>query len=162
MPVETITAHGVLIADRSLHMIDIVAAMLRHAGRRDIRSATDARGVMVELRRRDFEVILLDDGLAGTDSVEFVRRLRRDEDCRNRLTPIIMMASLPDAARIAAARDAGVTEFLRKPFAAAHLEARLLSIRKAPRVIIETDGYVGPDRRRRAASDPGAAERRQS
>ncbi|GLQ56894.1 response regulator [Devosia nitrariae] len=161
MPVETITAHGVLIADHSQHMIDIVAAMLRHAGRRDIRSATDAAGAMFELKRRDFEVILLDDGLAGTDSVEFVRRLRHSEDCRNRLTPIVMMASMPDGQRIAAARDAGVTEFLRKPFAAAHLETRLEAIRKAPRATIETDDYVGPDRRRRAAPDLGTGERRE-
>ena len=160
MPAETITEHGILIVDPSQHMVDILAAMLRHIGCRDIRGATDAARATFELNRRDFELVLIDDRLAGTDSVEFVRRLRHSEDCRNRLTPVIMMASVPDAARIAAARDAGVTEFLRKPFAANHLAARLAIIRKAPRATIETRDYVGPDRRRRPAPSMGAADRR--
>lgn len=71
-----------------------------------------------------------------------------------------MMAARPDATRIAAARDVGVTEFLRKPFAANHLEARLAVIARAPRPIIETEGYVGPDRRRRPSVEMGTAERR--
>ncbi|KKB10957.1 hypothetical protein VE25_15350 [Devosia geojensis] len=160
MPAETITAHGILIVDPSQHMVDIVAAMLRHIGRRDIRSATDAAGAQFELNRRDFSVILINDGLAGLDTVEFVRRLRHSAECRNRLTPVVMMAARPDATRIAAARDAGVTEFLRKPFAANHLEARLAVIARAPRPIIETEGYVGPDRRRRPSVEMGTAERR--
>lgn len=155
MPVERTGCLSPTVAS-----IDLVAAMLRHAGRRDIRARDrrakrDVRAQAPRFRghppRRR----------ARTDSVEFVRRLRQSLDCRNRLTSIVMMASLPHAARVTAARDAGVTEFLRKPFAAAHLEARLEAIRRAPRAAVETDGYVGPDRRRRAGTDFGTAERRE-
>jgi hypothetical protein len=66
-----------------------------------------------------------------------------------------MMSSAPDARRILAARDAGVTEFLRKPFAAVHVESRLTSIFGAPREFVEGGGYQGPDRRRRRAEFKG-------
>ena len=64
------------------------------------------------------------------------------------------MATAPNAEMIAAARDAGVTEFLRKPFAPQHIALRLESLRKAPRPFVEAESYAGPDRRRRVADAP--------
>lgn len=87
--------------------------------------------------------------MKGLDAVQLVRGLRQSPDGLNRETPVIMMAAAPDTLRIAAARDAGVTEFLRKPFAATHLAARLDAIANQPREFIEAETYAGPDRRRR-------------
>src|SRR5690606_31546061 len=106
-----------------------------------------------------FDIVIIDDLIAGPDAVELVRRLRLDAHSPNRLTPIIMMAAAPDAARIAAARDAGVTEFLRKPFAVTHLRSRLESIAAHPRPFIEAGDFAGPDRRRRD-QPVGASDRR--
>ncbi|WIY52325.1 response regulator [Devosia sp. YIM 151766] len=159
MAIETITKQGVLIIDPQPNMAMLVATMLRSLGRRDIREANDAGQAMLELRRRIFDVIVLDDGIAGSDAVDLVRRIRGDHNCQNRLVPIIMMAAAPDAARIAAARDAGVTEFLRKPFAANHLKSRLDHIEANPRGFVDAGSYAGPDRRRRKL-DIGAADRR--
>lgn len=150
MAIETITKTGVLIIDPQPNMAALIATMARSIGRRDIREAYDANQALVELRRRIFDVVILDDALNGADAVDFVRRLRTTRDCQNRLTPIVMMAASPDAARIAAARDAGINEFLRKPFAATHLKARLDAIAGQPRAFIEAEAYTGPDRRRRA------------
>jgi two-component system chemotaxis response regulator CheY len=149
MAIEEITKHGVLIADSSTHMASLVAVMLRSLGRRDIREAYDASRAMLELRRRAFDVVIIDDTLEGMDGVAFTRKLRAATDCQNRLVPVIMMSAAPDAKRIADARDAGVTEFLRKPFAASHLQTRLTSIEANPRGFIEAAEYQGPDRRRR-------------
>ena len=149
MAIEEITKRGVLIADSSAHMASLVAVMLRGLGRKDIREAYDASRAMLEVRRRAFDVIIIDDALDGMDGVAFTRKLRAMTDCQNRLTPVIMMSAAPDAKRIADARDAGVTEFLRKPFAANHLQTRLTSIEAHPRGFIEAAEYQGPDRRRK-------------
>ncbi|QDZ11485.1 response regulator [Devosia ginsengisoli] len=158
---EEITKRGVLIADHSQNMAALVAVMLRSLGRKDIREAYDANKAMTELKRRVFDVLIIDDALDGMDGVAFTRKLRASTDCQNRLVPIIMMSALPDAKRIAEARDAGVTEFLRKPFAANHLLARLTSIETNPRSFIEAEQYKGPDRRRRTV-DIGENERREA
>lgn len=149
MAIESITKHGVLIADPSAHMASLIAVMLRSIGRRDIREACDAGRAMIELKRRVFDVMIIDDALGGMDGVAFTRRLRAAIDCQNRYIPVIMMSGAPDAKRIADARDAGVTEFLRKPFAANHLQSRLTSIEAHPRGFIEAREYQGPDRRRK-------------
>jgi two-component system, chemotaxis family, chemotaxis protein CheY len=159
MAAEEITPRGVLVVDPVPHMAGLIGQMLRSLGRRDIREANDAERAMSELKRRVFEVMVIDADLPGLDGVAFTRKLRAATDCQNRYIPIIMMSSAPDTRRIADARDAGVTEFLRKPFAANHLQTRLLSIAANPRGFIETGAYQGPDRRRRRL-DVGAADRR--
>ena len=78
-------------------------------------------------------------------------------DHPNRAMPIIMMAATPDTKMIQLARDAGVTEFLRKPFSAEHIKLRLDGLTKAPRTFVEAKSYAGPDRRRRTVA--GAARR---
>lgn len=146
---EEITKRGVLVADHSPNMAALVSVMLRSLGRKDIREAYDANRAMAELKRRIFDVVIIDDDLGGMDGVAFIRKLRDCADCRNRHVPVIMISAAPDARRITAARDAGVTEFLRKPFAAIHLQARLNSIEAHPRGFIEAPEYNGPDRRRK-------------
>ena len=157
---EEISRSGVLIADRSVHMASLVAQMLRSLGRKDIRESTDANQAMLELKRRKFEILIIDDALDGLDGVAFTRQLRAWAECDNRLIPVIMMSSAPDAKRIADARDAGVTEFLRKPFAANHLQTRLTSIAANPRGFIQAPAYIGPDRRRKVV-DVGGNDRRE-
>lgn len=59
-----------------------------------------------------------------------------------------MMATEPTVTVIKAARDAGVNEFLRKPFKVRDLTVRVEAVTQAERRWIEGVHYVGPDRRR--------------
>jgi DNA-binding response OmpR family regulator len=57
------------------------------------------------------------------------------------------------------ARDAGVNEFVVKPFSTNTLYAKIRATVEHPRAFVELpDGYLGPDRRRR--SIPVAEQRR--
>jgi CheY-like chemotaxis protein len=139
----------ILVADPSSHMSGLVSIMLRSLKVHSITEVHTGAAVVAELGRRVSDVLVLDDRLPGIDAIELVQKLRNAADNPNRLIAIIMMSATPDAARIAHARDAGVTEFLRKPFAAQHIETRLLAIQSAPRDFIAAPAYAGPDRRRR-------------
>lgn len=149
MSEEKSKRQSVLIIDPQPNMAMLVAGMFRTLGHREIREVNDGRQAQLELSRRPYDVIVIDDSITGMDAVDLVRVLRATPDSPNRMTPIIMMAASPGMARISAARDAGVTEFLRKPFAANHLQTRLDNIAANPRAFIEGGSYAGPDRRRR-------------
>lgn len=151
----------VLVIDPSPHMAGLIAQMLRHLKVRRVDEANFSDGAAALLQTHRFGAIMLNDVLTPMNGVAIVRALRAASEGLNRDTPVIMMSSSPDAAEIAQARDAGVTEFLRKPFAAQHIATRLTSILVAPREFIEAAAYAGPDRRRKRGEHKGG-ERRKS
>lgn len=137
-----------LIADPSTHMAGLVTLMLHSLKLRAVDEVGDAKHAAEFLGRRPYDLMLIDDQLGAEENFALIRGLRTTLDNPNRTMPIIMMASAPEAGLILKARDAGVTEFLRKPFSAQHIQMRLDTIRNAPREFIEAKGYAGPDRRR--------------
>ncbi len=109
--------------------------------------ASTAAETMRQIVEQRPSVVLLDNKLPGTngsDGLTLTRRLRRDNDP----LPIILMATAPDAALVAAARDVGVNEIVRKPLSMEGLVLRLMHVLQVPRKFIRSPGFVGPDRRR--------------
>jgi two-component system, chemotaxis family, chemotaxis protein CheY len=155
-----VPANRVLVADPSSHMAGLVTLMLHSLKIRAVDEVGSIQRATEALGRRVYTLVLIDEQLSGTDDFAMIRTLRKSTEHPNRAVPIIMMAMSPDARMIAAARDAGVTEFLRKPFSAQHISLRIDAIRNAPRDFVDTDAYVGPDRRRRAVG--GVGRRRSS
>jgi CheY-like chemotaxis protein len=97
----------------------------------------------------------------GVDGIEFTRRFRRSE-ANARQAPVIMILTQPTAATVIGARDAGVHEFLRKPFTTADLLKRLEAVTLRPRDWVEAVTYVGPDRRRFNSGDYSGPLKRRS
>lgn len=149
----------ILVADPSSHMTSVVAQMLWHLRVHDVAEAITSDAALALLRARKFDAVILDDVLAPMDGIALTRTLRTSADNLNRDIPIIMMSASPEASRIVEARDAGITEFLRKPFAAQHVATRLQSILTAPRPFITAEAYVGPDRRRKKLEVEGPERR---
>ena len=141
-------------------MAGLITLMLHSLKIRAVDEADSIARTEMFLARRPYDIILIDEQLAGTEGFAAIRRIRKSEDHPNRLSPIIMTAAAPSAAMIAAARDAGVTEFLRKPFSAQHIAQRLDAIRNAPRAFVAGGNFTGPDRRRQ--DQPSKPRRRSS
>jgi CheY-like chemotaxis protein len=98
------------------------------------------------------DIIFVEMKTDAFDGIDFTRRLRRGHlTCRK--APVVMMTGSATAAAILAARDAGVHEFLRKPFNVKDLLRRLEAVTLRPRDWIEAVDYVGPDRRRFNSGD---------
>jgi two-component system chemotaxis response regulator CheY len=149
----------VLVVDPSPHMGALIGQMLRHLKVRRIDEVQSSDGAAVLLQTHRFGAIMLNDILQPMNGISLVKSLRAASEGLNRDTPVIMMSSSPDATEISEARDAGVTEFLRKPFAAQHLQTRLVATLAAPREFIEAEAFVGPDRRRKRADHKGGERR---
>ena len=146
---EKVVKHGVVVADPVDNMASLIAAMVRGLGHRMVVEVTAARELQAVLASRSYSLVIMDDAMGPPDAVSMVRQMRTDFDNPNRTTAVIMMSSAPDIARIAEARDAGVSEFLKKPFSAADLQKRIAGLDLNPRDFIEAPAYSGPDRRRR-------------
>lgn len=95
----------------------------------------------------DPQLIVLNLGDEAVDGLGITRKIRRSTwSCRK--APIITVTGAATEGMILAARDAGVHEFLRKPYSTKDLLRRLEAVTLKERDWVEGVAYIGPDRRR--------------
>jgi hypothetical protein len=89
-------------------------------------------------------------GLSGIGLAQRIRQEIRSKNPRfNPSIPIIMITSFGTKKCLMAARDAGVDEFLAKPFTTLAVAERIDSAINMQRSFIVSDNYIGPCRRRK-------------
>lgn len=158
----------VLIVDDNRFVRRLLEGTLRSFGIENLISEGDATAAIKRLRLSksdpvkagvgSIDLILSDYVMPGVDGGLFLRWVRTDEQAPDRFVPFIMVSGAADREVVEMARDAGVTEFLAKPFSAKSIADHLLQVINKPRPFILAKGYFGPDRRRLAK--PQATERR--
>ena len=137
----------VLIVDPHTAALRLLADQLRHVGHVQIFAASTIEAGWAMARTTDPMLIFVEHASAGCDGLALARKIRRsDLACRE--MPIIMCTAEATAEAIFGARDAGIHEFMRKPFTIKDLERRLEAVTLKPRDWVEAVQYVGPDRRR--------------
>lgn len=151
----------VLIVDPSNASARLLADLMRNIAPVQIWQATTTRKGLEAARQVNPQLIFVELAGAEVDGVEFSRLLRRS-DAACRMAPIIMVTATATAGAILAARDAGVHEFLRKPYTAKDLLRRLEAVTLHPRDWVEAVQYVGPDRRRFNSGDYTGPRKRRS
>lgn len=70
-----------------------------------------------------------------------------------------MTAGSGHVSRVLRSRDAGISEYLIKPFAANALAVRIERVIENPRKFVVSDSYTGPDRRIREVPYEGEERR---
>ena len=151
---------NLLVVDDNRYMRSLVRSVLRGLGARRIEEGTDGADAYTRLATYAADVIICDGQMSPMDGLEFVRLVRTGSDSPNPFVPVILLTARMEAERVVEARDAGVTEFLVKPFSAHQLYARIRAIIEHPRPFVRVKSYVGPDRRRRPDADFKGSERR--
>lgn len=137
----------VLVADPNAASVKLLQELLRSICQGQVWSApTDAKAMQL-VQMVDPQIIFVEHAGDGLDGARLTRMIRRsDFACRQ--VPVIMVTSTATAGSILGARDAGVHEFLRKPYTMKDLLRRLEAVALKPRDWVEAVQYVGPDRRR--------------
>lgn len=111
----------------------------------------------------DPDLIICDWMMQPMDGISFTRQVRTNPMSPNPFVPIILITGFSVKKRVMQARDAGVTEFLSKPFSAKDLYTRIVQVVERPRKYIRSYDFFGPDRRRnRPDSDYEGPKRRKN
>jgi len=104
--------------------------------------------------------IIITDWLQNPDQgIELIKRVRTSPESPNRFVPVIMTAGSGHLMRVIKSRDAGVSEYLVKPFAAEALAIRITRVIERPRPFVVSPSYTGPERRLRMQSFEGLDRR---
>jgi len=150
---------NVLVVEDNYNMLRLLTTILKTLGIRRIMTAQDGSAALELANSMQVDVMFVDYLMEPMDGLELTRQVRTGSDSPNAFVPIIMVTGHATPETVAAARNAGVTEFLVKPVSVKTVAARLVSVIEHPRPFVRDAHFFGPDRRRRVASFE--AERRQ-
>ncbi|AVQ00087.1 phosphate regulon transcriptional regulatory protein PhoB [Ahniella affigens] len=115
----------ILIVEDETAIRDMVAMAISRAGMSPVHAA-DVRQAQSAIAEKVPDLILLDWMLPGTSGIDFARRLRRDEMTRD--VPIIMLTARGEEDDRVGGLEAGVDDYVVKPFSARELIARIKSV----------------------------------
>lgn len=141
------TVSRVVIADPNPATAKLLADLLKGIGGREVVVEGDEERAYQAVHDVEPGLVFTERSGAELDGESFARRIRKSSlMCRR--VPIIMVTAEATATSIKGARDAGIHEFLRKPFTSTDLFRRIENVALKPRDWIEGIAYIGPDRRR--------------
>lgn len=161
---ERLAGLRVLVADQNIRTAALVRSILFSFGFRNMELVTSGAEALSLLRDELFDLIITEWDMAPVDGIALVQTLRTGVSQRRvrRDVPIIMLTANTEIGAVETARDAGVTEFLAKPFSAQTVSNRIIQIIDHPRAFVESPSFVGPCRRRRENPLPGSMNRRRT
>lgn len=138
----------VMIVDDNRQMRFVLRCMLRALGVYRVLEAEAALDAYALMSKTQIDFLLVDWNMQPVDGLAFTKMVRLSEDSPNPYVPILMITAHTELSRVAAARDVGVTGFLRKPITPRMLLERINAALLDPRPFVRAAGYFGPDRRR--------------
>jgi len=114
----------ILVADDDPTIVRLLTLALEPDGFRVV-TANDGKTALDRARAERPALILLDWQMPGADGIEVTRALRGERDPALREVPVVLITAQSGADNTATGFTAGVTDYLTKPFRAAHVRARV-------------------------------------
>lgn len=119
----------VLIIDDFATMRKIEKNILGQLGIKNVDEADDGSTALPKLQANQYDVVLLDWNMPTMTGLELLKAMRADENLKN--VPVIMVTAEALKDNIVAAAQAGVNDYVVKPFTAGTLEEKLKKVLKA-------------------------------
>lgn len=139
---------SVLVIEDVFPVAAMVRSVLETFGVRKIHLARNGEEGFSLFCQHNPDIVIADWMMKPMDGITLTRLIRRHKSSPNPFVPIILMTGFSEKKRVLEARDAGVTEFLVKPFVARDLYKRIVQATERPRQFVSSTHYFGPDRRR--------------
>lgn len=140
----------VLIVEDMSPMLRLKRAILKNFGFEEIDEVMNGADGFEMFQKRMPDIVLTDWLMKPVDGIELTKRIRGEPKSVRPDVPIIMITGYSYKTRVEQARDAGVTEFLVKPFTAQDMYKRITQVIEKPRLFVDSGDFYGPDRRRQS------------
>jgi len=113
----------VLVVDDYKTMVRIIRNLLKQLGFSDVDDAADGTEAFSKMQQRKYGLVISDWNMEPMTGYELLKEVRSD-DGLNR-TPFIMVTAESKTENVIAAKKAGVSNYIVKPFNAATLKAKI-------------------------------------
>ncbi len=116
----------VLIVDDYKTMLRIIRNLLKQIGFENVDEATDGSSALQKMREKGFGLVISDWNMEPMTGLQLLREVRADSQLAD--TPFIMITAESKKENVVAAKEAGVNNYIVKPFNAATLKAKLEAV----------------------------------
>jgi len=116
----------ILIVDDYKTMLRIVRNLLKQLGFDNVDEATDGSSALAKMRSKNFDLVISDWNMEPMTGYEFLKEVRADQALKS--TPFIMVTAESKTENVIAAKNAGVNNYIVKPFNAATLKQKLSAV----------------------------------
>ena len=116
----------ILIVDDYRTMLKIIRNLLKQLGFTNVEEATDGSEALGKLREGEFDLVISDWNMEPMTGLQLLKEVRADD--RLRTVPFIIITAESKIENVVAAKEAGVSNYIVKPFNAATLKAKLTSV----------------------------------
>ena len=113
----------ILVVDDYNTMIRIIRNLLKQLGFEDVDDAADGCAALVKMRDRKYGLVISDWNMEPMTGYELLKQVRADPALNT--TPFIMVTAESKTENVIAAKQAGVNNYIVKPFNAKTLKHKI-------------------------------------
>ena len=119
---------NILIVDDYKTMLRIIRNLLKQLGFSNIDEASDGSAALNQLRtaEKTYGLVISDWNMEPMTGLQLLREVRAD--AKLKATPFIMVTAESKSENVIAAKEAGVSNYIVKPFNAETLKAKMVSV----------------------------------
>ena len=117
---------NILIVDDYKTMLRIIRNLLKQLGFDNVDEATDGSEALQKLRDKSYGLVISDWNMEPMTGLQLLREVRKDTKLKD--TPFIMITAESKTDNVVAAKEAGVNNYIVKPFNAATLKTKLVTV----------------------------------
>ena len=117
---------NILIVDDYKTMLRIIENLLKQLGFKNILQATDGSAALRVLRETPVGLVISDWNMQPMTGLQLLKEVRADEKLKT--TPFIMVTAESKTENVVAAKEAGVNNYIVKPFNAETLKQKIVSV----------------------------------
>ena len=124
--VSNIESLSALVVDDDTDMAQLIMALLRDMGVRNVDRAKDGMHAIVKLRQdpHRYNLVISDWEMPGVNGLQLLRAVRKQLPA----LPFLMLTVRKNSEEILAAKDARVTGYITKPFNPRDLQKKILAV----------------------------------
>lgn len=116
----------ILIVDDYKTMLRIIRNLLKQLGFGNVDEATDGSAALQKLRDKEFSLVISDWNMEPMSGLQLLKEVRADMKLKE--LPFIMITAESKSENVVAAKEAGVSNYIVKPFNAATLKGKLTTV----------------------------------
>ncbi|MBP5856943.1 response regulator [Marivibrio halodurans] len=116
----------VLIVDDYKTMLRIIRNLLKQLGFNNVDEASDGAEALTKIRSKEYGLVISDWNMEPMTGIQLLREVRADQKTQN--LPFIMITAESKTENVIAAKEAGVSNYIVKPFNAQTLKQKLTSV----------------------------------